>query len=199
MVAVLHVSAGLLRLQPPEFVDGYLVGALRADTVVVGPNFRFGRGAAGDPAVLAGLGETRHFDVQVPNLEQAHGAVVSSTRIRAAVSRGDMALAARLLGRPYLVRGEVVSASEKRVTLSLMHKAALPRSGRFSGRLGSAGVTPADVLATVDGPCMEVVPAGDNRLQAGDAVSFSFAERAETGEASRPHRYRYKPLERVQQ
>ena len=73
---------------------------------MVGENFRFGRGAAGDPGLLAELG----FDVRtVPVV-----AGVSSTAIRSLLREGDVAGAARLLGRPAEVEGAVVARGPAR-------------------------------------------------------------------------------------
>jgi riboflavin kinase/FMN adenylyltransferase len=76
--------------------------------VVVGEDFRFGRGASGDVAALRELGARRSFSVLPHRLVQASGAPVTSTRIRGLVTAGEVAQAAALLGRPHRVRGVVV-------------------------------------------------------------------------------------------
>ncbi|MGH2500504.1 MAG: bifunctional riboflavin kinase/FAD synthetase, partial [Candidatus Limnocylindria bacterium] len=89
-----------------EFVDR-VAAAGDVDRVVVGEDFQFGRGREGDVALLRELGASRGFDVDVVPPVSLDGSVVSSTRIRNALLRGDVREAARLLGRPYAVPGRV--------------------------------------------------------------------------------------------
>ena len=74
------------------------------ETILCGPNWRFGAGGAGDADFL----RARGFAVEVVPLEERDGAPVSSTRIRAALQAGDLSLANAMLGRPFAVVGEVV-------------------------------------------------------------------------------------------
>lgn len=93
---------------PEEFVRSMLVDELHASGVVVGRDFHFGRGRAGDVAKLAELGRAHGFDVTTVDPVLVDGEVVSSTRIRAALRQGDVQLASRLLGRVHDVDGRVV-------------------------------------------------------------------------------------------
>jgi riboflavin kinase / FMN adenylyltransferase len=107
-VLVVEFTQELARREPAEFARS-LLHQIRARVIAVGENFRFGRGAAGDPALLQRL----DFDVRVvPILEG-----VSSTRIRACLREGDVIAAARLLGRPPEVEGTVVSGYQRGGTL----------------------------------------------------------------------------------
>ncbi len=74
------------------------------ETILCGPNWRFGAGGAGDADFLRAHG----FSVEVVPLESLDGAPVSSTRIRAALQAGDLPAANAMLGRPFTVAGEVV-------------------------------------------------------------------------------------------
>ena len=76
--------------------------------VVVGADFRFGARRAGDAATLRELGQRLGFEVEVMGAIDDDGERVSSTRVRAALEAGDCALAARLLGRPYVICGRVL-------------------------------------------------------------------------------------------
>lgn len=96
-----------------EFVANVLVRDLAARRIVVGPDFHFGRGRAGDPELLRLLGERHGFEVDIVPPVVAEGDVVSSTRIRAALIAGDVALAARLLARPHDVDGTVVRGDQR--------------------------------------------------------------------------------------
>jgi riboflavin kinase / FMN adenylyltransferase len=93
------VEPWLLGISAEDFVDDTLVAALGVRTIVVGPNFRFGRGASGDVALLSELGLTRGFEVRCLELTRHEDAAVSSTRIRAALARGDAGAATVMLGR----------------------------------------------------------------------------------------------------
>jgi len=77
-------------------------------TVVAGYDASFGRGGGGDIDLLRGLGVDRGITVEGFDAVVAEGDVVSSSRIRALVSSGDIATAARLLDRPFALRGPVV-------------------------------------------------------------------------------------------
>jgi riboflavin kinase/FMN adenylyltransferase len=71
----------------------------------VGENFRFGHRAAGDPALLAA---DPRFETRIVPLVEVEGEIVSSSHIRGLVLAGEVELAARFLGAPFQVRGEVV-------------------------------------------------------------------------------------------
>lgn len=107
-VLVIRFTSELAQRTPEQFVDEVLVGELAVVEVVVGQNFRFGKGRAGDVDVLRTLGEQRGFGVSVAPLLELDGAPVSSSRIRELIRLGDVAGAARLLGRPASLEGEVV-------------------------------------------------------------------------------------------
>lgn len=108
---VLQFDAAFSRTSPEEFVEHILVQALRVRTICVGENFRFGHRHAGDVSLLRRLGEQRGFQVQIVAPVMVRGQVVSSTAIRAAVSEGRVGHAARLLGRPFTLRGSVQPGS----------------------------------------------------------------------------------------
>jgi riboflavin kinase/FMN adenylyltransferase len=77
--------------------------------VVIGHDFRFGRGREGDDQFLAARGEGLGFQVQVVPAVEFEGEPVSSTRIRAMIAAGQMRRVRRLLGAPFSVTGVVVS------------------------------------------------------------------------------------------
>lgn len=106
-IVVVPFEAGIAAMSPERFVDDVLLAACTPTEVIVGRDFRFGRAASGDVAALATLGTKRSFSVAPQPLVHADGAPVTSTRIRSLVASGDVAAAARLLGRPHRLRGTV--------------------------------------------------------------------------------------------
>jgi riboflavin kinase/FMN adenylyltransferase len=97
--------------QPAEaFIEDVLIDKLGAKKVSVGENFRFGAKAKGDPDMLAARGE---FETRVVPLVEKEGETISSTQIRALVAAGDVERAARFLGGPLLVEGEVVRGDQR--------------------------------------------------------------------------------------
>jgi riboflavin kinase/FMN adenylyltransferase len=99
---------------PAEFIDHVLIERLAAMRVSVGENFRFGRGAAGDPAMLAG---DPRFQTRIVPLVEMDGEIVSSSRVRALVQAGDLERARRFLGRPFRLAGEVIRGEQRGRTL----------------------------------------------------------------------------------
>jgi riboflavin kinase/FMN adenylyltransferase len=94
----------LMRLRPEEFAGSYL-GAIGAEAVVAGEDFRFGVRRSGDLVLLAGLG---YEVLPVPEVDG-----VSSTEIRRAVRDGRVESAAQMLGRPYELDGTVVAGDQR--------------------------------------------------------------------------------------
>lgn len=107
---VLTFDERLSSIEPRDFVVDTLVRPLAVSTVLVGADFRFGRGGAGTPDTLRELGEEFGFRVDViDEVRGIHeGRRVSSTWVRELLAAGDVASASKLLGRPTSVWGEVV-------------------------------------------------------------------------------------------
>ncbi len=111
-------DAALASLDADAFVDQVLVGQLAVAGVVVGEDFHFGRGRLGTPDKLRAAGKAHGFAVSfVPPLI-VDGTVASSSVIRARLAEGDVAGAARLIGRPWFVSGEVVHGEKRGRELS---------------------------------------------------------------------------------
>jgi riboflavin kinase/FMN adenylyltransferase len=104
---VLPFTPGFAAMEPEAFVQDVLLARFGAREVVVGFNHRFGRGARGDVALLRTLGTRLGFRTHVAEPLVVAGVTVSSTEIRAALQRGDLDAAGRLLGRPYTLIGAV--------------------------------------------------------------------------------------------
>ena len=110
-VVVLPFTLELARLSPEEFVLQILVRDLHVKAVLVGEDFKFGHKQTGDAKLLSELGKLHGFQVVTVPPVLYRREVISSTMIRREVAAGHVAHAARLLGRPFALTGEVVSGT----------------------------------------------------------------------------------------
>ncbi len=137
-----------------EFVREVLVGCLGAKVVIVGEDFHFGHQRKGNVALLTEMGEDLGFAVAGLPLVDADGRVAgpteraSSTAIRHALGQGDLAAAARMLGRPHEVRGIVAHGDERgrelgfpTANVSVPGDILLPADGIYAGWLQRADAT----------------------------------------------------------
>ncbi|GIE84189.1 bifunctional riboflavin kinase/FAD synthetase [Actinoplanes regularis] len=145
-LCVIPFTPAFSQLTPEEFVHDVLVEVLHAADVVIGDNFRFGRRAAGDAALLESLGRTFGFTVEDAPLVSADGVVFSSTYIRSCVDAGDVRAAAAALGRPHRLSGVVIRGDQRGrelgfPTANLMtHRyAAVPADGVYAAWLTRGG------------------------------------------------------------
>ncbi|TMC70545.1 MAG: bifunctional riboflavin kinase/FAD synthetase [Chloroflexi bacterium] len=137
-VVVFRFDEAFAKLSADEFVDR-VRGACDIRRIVVGPDFHFGRRAEGDVEKLRERGKRDGFVVDVVTPIVIDGAIVSSTRIRNLLLAGDVEAAARLLGRPYSVRGRVVHGAKRgralgfpTINLALPKERLLPRDGIYA-------------------------------------------------------------------
>lgn len=105
---VFHFNAAMADMSAEDFVV-MLAHTLGAAAVVTGEDFTFGKGRSGTVSVLNELGAASGLRaLAVPAVHDEEGAIISSSRIRAALARGDCTGAAHLLTRPFTLRGEIV-------------------------------------------------------------------------------------------
>ncbi len=109
-LVVIPFDEGFAQQSPREFIDHILVEKLGATRVSVGENFRFGHLAMGEASMLRADGR---FETRVVPLVEVDGEIVSSSHIRALVAAGEVELAARFLGAPFQLRGEVVQGDRR--------------------------------------------------------------------------------------
>jgi riboflavin kinase/FMN adenylyltransferase len=108
---VIPFTLELSKLSPQEFVENILVNELQVRALLIGENFRFGHKQAGDAQLLRDLGKVHGFEVaSIPPI-MAHGEIVSSTVIRREIAEGEVTQAGRLLGRPFVLTGSIVSGT----------------------------------------------------------------------------------------
>lgn len=97
----------IAHMAPEEFINRVLVQELRAKSVVVGEDFRFGYQRQGDYRLLEQLSGRYAYTLEVVEKEKEDGREISSTWVREALLDGNMGLVKRLLGRPYSIIGRV--------------------------------------------------------------------------------------------
>ncbi|MBA4370630.1 MAG: riboflavin biosynthesis protein RibF [Coriobacteriaceae bacterium] len=147
IVLVVPFCTRLAEMVPDRFLSDVMTAAFEPVAVMVGEDFRFGRYASGNVESLRHFGGQHGFGVVAHRLVEADGGPVTATRIRGLVAAGDVAAAARLIGRPHRVSGTVVHGRGEGVGLGvptanvIPHaEAALPAAGVYGGRvITSAG------------------------------------------------------------
>jgi riboflavin kinase/FMN adenylyltransferase len=141
---VLTFDEELAARSAEDFVVDILVGALQVSTVLVGEDFRFGHRGAGTPELLRELAPRYGFSVEVVDEVYLPGSTrrVSSSWIRELLMEGDVAAAAKALGRLPDVRGEVVHGLKRgrelgfpTANLSTIVDAFVPADGVYAGWL----------------------------------------------------------------
>jgi riboflavin kinase/FMN adenylyltransferase len=169
-VARVHIArfdAQLANLTPADFVARVMIDALRTRWVLVGEDFRFGRGRAGDVALLRASANS--FSVEAMPAVKDADKRVSSSAIREALAKGDLDRAAALLGRPFSISGRVAHGDKRGRSLGfptanvpLRHKP--PLSGIFAVRVLGLGAAPCLGAASL-GVRPTIQPAGKPVLE----------------------------------
>jgi riboflavin kinase/FMN adenylyltransferase len=163
---LLAFDEALAGLTPEEFVTHVLVERVHARSVLVGEDFRFGRGGVGDVAELARLGTVHGFSVRtVGDVLLGDAGRVSSTRIRSLLADGDVAGAGELLGHVPTVRGVVVHGAKRgrelgfpTANLSPDSDGLIPADGVYAGWFEVDGRTFPTAISVGDNPTFEGVP-----------------------------------------
>jgi len=146
ILAVLPFDEELSQWAAERFVEGVVVKGLAARLVVVGEDWRFGKGAVGDVALLTEMGACLGFEVAGMTLERLGEEAVSSSRIRKLIAAGDLDGAAHLLGRRFDLDGVVVHGDDRgkglgfpTANVALPAGLARPPRGVYAGRARVGG------------------------------------------------------------
>lgn len=137
-VVCLPFNESLAAMPAQQFIRQLLVDGLDVRYLVVGDDFRFGHRREGDFAMLKAAGEQHGFPVVSMHSFCVDGERVSSTRVREALARGDMATASMLLGRSYRMSGRVARGDQLGRKLGFptanihLHRQATPVRGVFA-------------------------------------------------------------------
>ena len=140
-VLVIHFTQGFSRLTADQFVRRILLRGLKAKVVCIGENFRFGHRALGTAKFLKTFGKDQGFEVYTVRPVRYQNNIISSTRIRSLIHKGDLKTAERLLGRPMSFVGKVTRGMGRgrhlgypTVNLRLKQKV-MPPSGVYAVRV----------------------------------------------------------------
>jgi riboflavin kinase / FMN adenylyltransferase len=118
-VVVEPFTRELAALEAPVFAERLLAGALGARLVLVGENFRFGRGRSGDLAKLRELGVELGFEARAEALRGDDEGAFSSSRVRSALALGRLEEVERQLGHPHAISGLVVPGAGRGRTIGV--------------------------------------------------------------------------------
>jgi len=112
-VVLLPFTPELAQKTPEEFLEELRQSVPALTSIVVGKNWRFGRGARGDPPLLRALAARLNLRTTIVEPICWHGSPISSSRIRATVEHGELEAAAEMLGRPFSVMGRVIHGQKR--------------------------------------------------------------------------------------
>jgi riboflavin kinase/FMN adenylyltransferase len=150
-IYIARFDAALASLTPAAFIADVLQRRLDAGWVLVGEDFRFGKGRAGD---IDSLRAPRAFSVEAMRTIAVDGERASSSGVRKALAAGDFARAATLLGRPFAIGGRVAHGAKRgrglgfpTANLRLARKP--PLTGIFVVRVHGLGPTPLPAVASL--------------------------------------------------
>lgn len=157
---MVEFDEALSRISAEAFVEQILVRKLHARHVIMGSDFRFGYGGAGDANLLRRMSERLGFTVEVVSgVADPAAGLVSSTRVREAILAGDAETASRMLGHPVTVRGEVVHGYARgrelgfpTANLGGWIEGLVPAEGVYAGFVRIAGVQYAAAISVGNNP-----------------------------------------------
>jgi len=154
-VVLLEFGARLAAMPAEAFVRQLLIDGLAIRYLLVGDDFRFGQGRSGDIELLRRIGHEQGFGVANMNTFAVGEERVSSTRIREALARGDLALAAENLGRPYRICGRVAHGNARGRTIGFptanidLHRKVSPLKGVFAVKVLGLDEAPLPGVANI--------------------------------------------------
>jgi riboflavin kinase/FMN adenylyltransferase len=151
-VYIARFDQRLASLTPETFIENVLVGALGTRWLLVGEDFRFGKGRTGDLATLRAA--ARSFSVEAMRTVAVEGERASSSAVRAALAAGNLAHANALLGRSFTMSGRVAHGAKLGrnlgfPTANIPLKRRPPLSGIFAVRVHGLEPGPRAAVATL--------------------------------------------------
>lgn len=145
----------LANLSAEEFIDKILVEGLGVQYLVVGDDFRFGKGRQGDFEMLVRAGKKHGFEVANTHSFTLGNERVSSTLIRQALAQGDLTRVEQLLGRPYSMCGRVAHGDKRGRTIGFptaniyLHRKNTPILGVYAVQMKDVEQYPVNGVANI--------------------------------------------------
>ncbi|MBS1136679.1 MAG: riboflavin biosynthesis protein [Proteobacteria bacterium] len=143
---ICRFNARFAALTAEQFIERILVQGLSVRHLIIGDDFRFGKGRAGDFEMLRRAGVEFRFGLEAMETVSVQGERVSSSALRDALQESDLAHAARLLGRPYGIAGRVIHGRKLGRELGFhtaniqLKRNRVPLAGVFAVRVSGEGV-----------------------------------------------------------
>jgi len=148
-------NAAFAGLSADAFIEQVLVRGLQIRHLIIGDDFRFGRGRVGDFALLQAAGQRLGFTVEAMQSVMVDANRVSSSGVRQALAAGDMEGAAKMLGRPYIMDGQVAHGDKigrqlgfATANIRIRHNP-LPMAGVFAVEVSGLGDRPLPGVANL--------------------------------------------------
>jgi len=116
-VLCIEFSAEFSQISPSQFIKSILVENVKVKKVIIGYNYHFGKRQKGTARTLNDAGKVFNFEVEVVEPFRIGRTIVSSSKIRDLIQRGQVQRAARLLGRDYPIIAKVVEGAKRGQTL----------------------------------------------------------------------------------
>ncbi|MGV0975493.1 MAG: bifunctional riboflavin kinase/FAD synthetase [Azonexus sp.] len=152
---VCRFNGAFAALSADQFIERVLVRGLRVRHLIIGDDFRFGKGRSGDFSLLQRAGAPHGFAVEAMGSVTVDGERVSSSGVRAALAAGEMEHTARLLGRPYIIDGRVAHGDKigrqlgfATANIRIKHNP-LPMTGVFAVEVSGLGDQPLPGVANL--------------------------------------------------
>lgn len=154
-VLVVHFDKAFSEISAEDFIEKILCDGLSVKHIIIGDDFRFGRGRLGDFTFLKKAGEKLGFTVEAMPTVSIESERVSSTFVREALTKADHTLAEKLLGHPYEMQGRVVHGDRRGRIIGFptaniyLHRAVTPVSGVYAVRMHGIDPSPKPGVANV--------------------------------------------------
>ena len=154
-VHVCRFNRKLAALTAGEFIENILVRGLSVRHLIIGDDFRFGKGRGGDFALLQQAGHEHRFVVEAMHTVDFGGVRVSSSAVRDALAGGNLEHAEKLLGRAYVIAGRVMDGRKLGRTIGFptaniqVRRKRLPLSGVFAVTVSGIDAEPLPGAANI--------------------------------------------------
>ncbi len=110
---VIRFTDTFSQLSSEDFVEKYIVGSIGVKEIIIGHDHHFGKGRGGDQQTLSEMGKEFNFNVSIVEPINQNGIIVSSTKIRNYLAKGDVKVANSLLNRLYSFSGVVIYGDQR--------------------------------------------------------------------------------------